>query len=81
MAFVLYYKHKKPDKDRKLKCDIEKVLRDHPSYGSRRLSLHLKLNRKNFYKQNPPSNGSCPWGAVIISVGENPDTRFFRVWI
>lgn len=42
----LYYKPKKPDKDWKLKCDIENVLRDHPSYGSRRLSLHLKLNRK-----------------------------------
>ena len=42
----LYYKPKKKEKDWKLKCDIEKVLRDHPSYGSRRLSLHLKLNRK-----------------------------------
>lgn len=42
----LYYKPKKPDKDWLLKCDIEKVLREHTSYGSRRISLHLKLNRK-----------------------------------
>lgn len=43
---VFYYKPKKPDKDWQLKCKIEEVLRIHPSYGSRRISLHLKLNRK-----------------------------------
>lgn len=42
----LYYKQKKPDKNWLLKCNIEKVLREHPSYGSRRLAIHLKLNRK-----------------------------------
>lgn len=42
----LYYKPKKPDKDWQLKCRIEEVLREHPSYGSRRLALHLKMNRK-----------------------------------
>ena len=42
----LYYKPKQPNKDWKLKCQIEEVLRDHPSYGSRRLAWHLKLNRK-----------------------------------
>jgi transposase InsO family protein len=42
----LYYKQKKPEEDWKLKCRIEEVLREHPSYGSRRLALHLKLNRK-----------------------------------
>lgn len=42
----LYYKQKKPEEDWKLKQRIEEVLREHPSYGSRRLSLHLKLNRK-----------------------------------
>lgn len=41
-----YYKPKKPDKDWQLKCQIEEVLRIHPSYGSRRISLHLKMNRK-----------------------------------
>jgi transposase InsO family protein len=42
----LYYKPKKPEQDWKLKCQIEEVLRLHPSYGSRRLSIELKLNRK-----------------------------------
>jgi len=43
---TLYYKPKKPDKDWQLKCRIEEVLREHPSYGSRRLAIHLKMNRK-----------------------------------
>lgn len=42
----LYYKPKKPEQDWKLKCQIEEVLRLHPSYGSRRLSIHLQMNRK-----------------------------------
>jgi putative transposase len=42
----LYYRPKKPDKDWQLKCRIEEVLREHPSYGSRRISIHLQLNRK-----------------------------------
>jgi len=42
----LYYHPKKPDKDWQLKCRIEEVLRIRPSYGSRRLALHLKMNRK-----------------------------------
>lgn len=43
---TLYYKPKKPDKDWELKCRIEEVLREHHSYGSRRIALHLRLNRK-----------------------------------
>lgn len=42
----MYYKQKKPDKDWELKSQIENVLREHPSYGSRRLSIHLNINRK-----------------------------------
>ena len=42
----LYYKPKKPDRDWALKCRIEEVLREHPSYGSRRIAVHLKMNRK-----------------------------------
>lgn len=41
-----YYKPKKPDKDWKLKCQIEEVLREHPSYGHRRIAIHLKINKK-----------------------------------
>lgn len=45
---MLYYKPRKPDKDWELKCRIEEVLRMDgcQSYGSRRLAIHLKLNRK-----------------------------------
>lgn len=43
---IRYYRPKKPDKDWHLKCQIEEVLRIHPSYGSRRISIHLKMNRK-----------------------------------
>src|SRR3990167_10306004 len=43
---TLYYKPKKPDQDWQLKCRIEETLREHPSYGSRRIALHLQLNRK-----------------------------------
>jgi putative transposase len=44
----LYYVPTKPGKDWALKCRIEEVLRTPGchSYGSRRLALHLKLNRK-----------------------------------
>jgi transposase InsO family protein len=43
---AFYYKQKKPDQDWKLKCQIEEVLREHPSYGSRRCAIHLRMNRK-----------------------------------
>jgi len=43
---LLYYKHKQKAKDWKLKVEIEKVLHDYPSYGHRRLAVHLKVNRK-----------------------------------
>jgi len=42
----LYYTPKQPGKDWALKCDIEKVLRIHPSYGHKRLALHLRVNKK-----------------------------------
>lgn len=43
---MLYYHHKQPDKDWWLKQQIEIVLREHPSYGHKRLAMHLKINRK-----------------------------------
>jgi putative transposase len=45
---VFYYKPKKPDRDWSLKCRIEEVLRTPGchSYGSRRVAIHLKTNRK-----------------------------------
>ena len=46
----LYYQHKKEAQDWQLKAKMEEVLREHPSYGSRRLALHLKLNRKRLQR-------------------------------
>ena len=42
----LYYKRKKPVEDWQMKQKIEKVLHEFPSYGHRRISLALKLNKK-----------------------------------
>lgn len=42
----LYCKKKLPEKDRALKIRIEEALRYHPSYGHRRLALHLNINKK-----------------------------------
>lgn len=43
---TLYYQLKQPEKDWRLKCQTEEVLRKHPSYGSPRISLELKRNHK-----------------------------------
>lgn len=43
---TLYYQPKQPEKDWQLKCLIEEVLRNHPSYGSPRIALTLKRNHK-----------------------------------
>lgn len=43
---TLFYRKKRPDRDWQLKCLIEAVLREFPSYGYRRLSLHLRINTK-----------------------------------
>lgn len=42
----LYYKSKMREKDWGLKQQIEAVLREHPSYGHRRLAIHLNINKK-----------------------------------
>jgi transposase InsO family protein len=42
----LYYKQKKPEEDWKLKCKIEEILREHPSYGSPRIAIVLNRNHK-----------------------------------
>jgi len=43
---TLYYTSKKAKNDWKLKGTIEEVLHEHPSYGHRRIALHLSLNKK-----------------------------------
>lgn len=41
-----YYRHKQPQKDWQTKQLIEVTLRDHPSYGHKRLARHLGINKK-----------------------------------
>lgn len=43
---TMYYQPKMPEKDWALKCQIEEVLRKHPSYGSPRIAIELKRNHK-----------------------------------
>jgi putative transposase len=43
---MLYYRHKQPEKDWKLKQQIEAVMHDHPSYGHKRLADHLRIDKE-----------------------------------
>jgi putative transposase len=46
----LYYEHKLPEKDWRLKQQIEEVLHEHPSYGHKRIAMHLKINKKRIIR-------------------------------
>jgi transposase InsO family protein len=43
---TLYYKPKKPPSDEALRAKAAAVMEEHPAYGSRRVALHLGMNRK-----------------------------------
>ncbi len=43
---TLFYRKRQTEKDWELKCRIEGTLRSFPSYGYRRVALHLKENKK-----------------------------------
>lgn len=64
----LYYAPKKEKQDWSLKSCIEEALREHPSYGSRRLALHLRLNRKRMQR-------------VMRRFGIKPYRRHGRKWL
>ena len=63
----MYYKPKKPNNDWYIKTQIEQVLRLYPSYGSRRIAIYLKLNRKrikrimNIYGIKPYRRSTKKW--------------------
>lgn len=46
----LYYKPKMPEKDLKLKVEIEKVMARHKAYGHKRIALDLKVNKKRILR-------------------------------
>lgn len=43
---MLYYRHKQPEKDWKLKQQIENVMHDHPGYGHKRLETHMGIDKE-----------------------------------
>ena len=47
---MLYYRHKRPSTDEKLKTDIKTVLVSNPSYGHKRIAIELKLNKKRILR-------------------------------
>lgn len=46
----LYYAPRKEKRDWELRAEIEKVLREHPAYGSRRIAITLRRNRKGMQR-------------------------------
>lgn len=46
----LYYVSRKEEWDWRIKVQIETVLREHPSYGSRRIAISLSRNRKGIQR-------------------------------
>jgi len=64
----LYYASKKEVVDWQTKTKIEETLRAHPSYGSRRIAIHLKLNRKGIQR-------------VMQIFGIHPYRRRGRKWL
>lgn len=46
----LYYNPKLPEKDLKLKSEIEKVMARHKAYGHKRIALDLRINKKRILR-------------------------------
>lgn len=70
---LLYYHHKQKTKDWRLKTEIEEALHEHPSYGHKRLAIHLKVNRKRILRVMVLSR--------IVNVARNSSiTRQREIW-
>ena len=63
---TLYYEKKQPAKDWKVKCEIEEILREHPSYGSPRLALALGRNHKQKVCSSPPSHSGMLCSRTLV---------------
>jgi putative transposase len=71
-----YYHHKQPAKDWHTKQLIEAALRDHPSYGHRRLAQHLKINKKRVLRVMHIF-GIKPYRRVTPKVSQKPKDSVF----
>lgn len=65
---ALYYVPRKEKKDWALKSRIEAVLREHPAYGSRRISLALEKNRKGVQRVMRLFGIKAGWPALALGV-------------
>ena len=71
-----YYQHKQPTKDWQTKQLIEAVLRDHPSYGHKRLAIHLGINKKRVLRVMKLF-GIKPYRRVTPKVYKKPKDSVF----
>lgn len=71
-----YYHHKQPAKDWHTKQLIEAALRDHPSYGHRRLAQHLNINKKRVLRVMHIF-GIKPYRRVTPKVSQKPKDSVF----
>jgi putative transposase len=71
-----YYEHKQPVKDWHTKQLIELALRDHPSYGHKRLAPHLKMNKKKVLRVMKLF-GIKPYRRVTPKVYQKPKDSVF----
>jgi transposase InsO family protein len=71
-----YYYHKQPIKDWQTKQLIELALRDHPSYGHKRLAPHLSMNKKKVLRVMKLF-GIKPYRRVTPKVYQKPKDSVF----
>jgi len=72
----LYYTLKQPEKDWHTKQLIEGVLRNHPSYGHKRLAIHLRINKKRVLRVMK-LYGIKPYRRVTPKVYKKPKESVF----
>lgn len=71
-----YHEHKQPAKDWHTKQLIELALRDHPSYGHKRLAIHLGINKKRVLRVMKLF-GIKPYRRVTPKVYQKPKDSVF----
>jgi putative transposase len=72
----LYYVPKQPAKDWHAKQLIEMTLRDHPSYGHKRLALHLGINKKRVLRVMHKF-GIKPYRRIAKKIYKEPKNSVF----
>lgn len=71
-----YYEHRQPAKDWETKQLIEVALREHPSYGHKRLAIHLGINKKRVLRVMKLF-GIKPYRRTVPKVYQKPKDSVF----